>query len=99
MSAGSNVKVIGSGWFRHNSFGSVTCIAVAPGWLVMYLHFEGFHAIPNAYMIVAAASILDLRPCLDAASKSPSSTTSNRQKTSNRGSKPVSLKTTTTNVS
>ena len=74
MSAGSNVKVIGSGWFRHNSSGSVTCIAVAPGWLVMYLHFEGFHAIPKAYMIIAAASILDLRPSLDAASKSPSST-------------------------
>ena len=31
MSAGSNVKVIGSAWFRHNSSGSVTCIDVAPG--------------------------------------------------------------------
>ena len=74
MSAGSNVKVMGSGWFRHNSFGSVTFIAIAPGWLVICLHFEGFHAIPKAYMIVAAASILDLSPCLDAVSKSPSST-------------------------
>ena len=74
MSAGLNVKVMGSGWFRHNSFGSVTFIAVAPGWLVIYLHFEGLHAIPKAYMIVAAASILDFSACLDAASNTPSST-------------------------
>ena len=68
------MKVIGSGCALHNTSGSVIEMGVGFGWFVMYLHLDVFQAIPNAYMIVAAASMRVLSPCLFAARRSPSST-------------------------
>ena len=74
MFAGLNVNVIGVGYVLHNTLGRVIVIGVGAGWFVIYLHLEGFQAIPNAYIIVAAASIRVLSPCLFSARRSPSST-------------------------
>ena len=68
------MNVIGSGCALHNIFGSVAGMGVGFGWFVMYLHLDGFQAIPNAYMIVAAASMRVLSPCSLAARRSRSST-------------------------
>ena len=48
ISAGSKQNTVLVGCFLHNSSGNVIIIGVGSGWLFIYLHLDGFHAIPKA---------------------------------------------------